>query len=226
MSNKDDNETSLVPSQPAALSRASGGSLATRGLQDLLDAETADQWLRKSRDLFAQHRNEESVACIWRGLKMNPDHAELQFSIGLHYKHGWGIAWNDTEAVRWFREAAEQGYAGAQCALGGMYENGRGVPEDYVQAAIYYREAAEQGHADAQYSLGKIYDGGRGVAKDYVQAAVWYEKAARQGHVVAQYVLSSMYKNGRGVPQNNLQAATWWRKANDTVKATRGRART
>jgi TPR repeat protein len=219
MSREDDNNISLVPSQLAALSRTGGASLAARGLHDLLDAESADQWLRKSRDLFAQHRNEESVACIWRGLKMNPNHAELQFSIGLHYKHGWGIAWNDAEAVRWFRKAAEQGHAGAQCALGEMYENGRSVPEDYVQAAIYYREAAEQGHEGAQYRLGKIYDEGRGVAKDYVQAAVWYEKAAGQGQVVAQYALSWMYKDGKGVPKNDIQAGIWWRKANDTIKA-------
>ena len=35
MSNKDDNEASLVPAHPAALSRAGGASLATRGLREL-----------------------------------------------------------------------------------------------------------------------------------------------------------------------------------------------
>ncbi len=37
------------------------------------------------------------------------------------------------EAVRWYRLAADQGYAAAQYNLGIMYASGLGVPLDYVQ---------------------------------------------------------------------------------------------
>jgi TPR repeat protein len=54
---------------------------------------------------------------------------------------------DDTQAARWYRLAAEQGYARAQYSLGRMYESGQGVPEDYVEAVRWYRLAAEQGYA-------------------------------------------------------------------------------
>ena len=35
------------------------------------------------------------------------------------YDTGNGVAQNDTEALKWFRKSAEQGYAKAQYNLGG-----------------------------------------------------------------------------------------------------------
>jgi TPR repeat protein len=40
-----------------------------------------------------------------------------------------GFAKDDVEAIRWWRIAAEQGYAKAQFNLGVMYEKGRGLTE-------------------------------------------------------------------------------------------------
>ena len=48
-------------------------------------------------------------------------------TLGYLYADGLGVEKNNTEAVKWYRKAAEQGYAGAQANLGVMYENGRGV---------------------------------------------------------------------------------------------------
>ena len=45
------------------------------------------------------------------------------------YANGEGVPEDDAEAVRWYRLAAEQGYAMAQSFLGAMYANGEGVPE-------------------------------------------------------------------------------------------------
>ena len=47
---------------------------------------------------------------------------------------GRGVLQDETEGVRWYRLAAEQGYALAQVSLGFMYGMGRGVPQDYVAA--------------------------------------------------------------------------------------------
>ena len=63
---------------------------------------------------------------------------------------------DDTEAVRWYRRAAEQGDVLAQYNLGWMYENGRGVGRDRVEAVRWYRLAAEQGDADAQRALDRL----------------------------------------------------------------------
>jgi uncharacterized protein len=44
------------------------------------------------------------------------------------YEKGQGMAQDYNEAVKWFRLAAEQGYAGGQANLGTMYGEGKGVP--------------------------------------------------------------------------------------------------
>ena len=43
---------------------------------------------------------------------------------------GYGVPRDDTEAVQWFRRAAEQGHAAGANNLGVMLTNGRGVPRD------------------------------------------------------------------------------------------------
>ncbi len=49
------------------------------------------------------------------------------------YGKGQGVPQDDAKAVKWYRKAAEQGYAGAQSNLGVMYGKGQGVPQDYAQ---------------------------------------------------------------------------------------------
>jgi len=118
-----------------------------------------------------------------------------------------------TQAVVWFRKAAEQGYSNAQFYLGYCYYCGRGVSEDNTQAVVWFRKAAEQGYSDAQYHLGYCYYFGIGVSKDKTQAVVWFRKAAEQGHAEAQYTLGVFYYNGDGVSQDYTQAVVWYRKA-------------
>jgi hypothetical protein len=122
-----------------------------------------------------------------------------------------------TQAVFWFRKAAEQGEADAQDALGNLYYYGHGplnmeliMYGHYAQAALWYRKAAEQGDADAQYSLGILYDNGWGVPQDYEQAAFWYRKAAEQGNSNAQWWLGGLYYGGRGVPRDYAEAYFWY----------------
>ena len=53
------------------------------------------------------------------------------------------------EAVKWYRKAAEQGYAGAQSALGVMYYNGEGVLQDTIAAHMWFNIAAIKGNKNA-----------------------------------------------------------------------------
>ena len=101
---------------------------------------------------------------------------------------------NYTEAVKWWRKAAEQGNAYAQYNLGNCYYHGQGVPQDYAEAVKWYRKAVEQGNADAQYNLGACYENGDGVPQNYDEAVKWYRKAAQQGNEDAQEVLKEMGK--------------------------------
>jgi hypothetical protein len=69
------------------------------------------------------------------------------------YVNGEGVTQDDAEAVRWYRAAADQGFAEAQASLGFMYVNGKGVAQDYAEAMRWFRLAADQGHAYAQEAL-------------------------------------------------------------------------
>ena len=139
---------------------------------------------------------------------------EEAYNIGYDYYNGTNGKQNDySEAVKWYRKAAEQGDATAQYNLGVCYEKGRGVPQDYSEAVKWYRKAAEQGDATAQYNLGVCYDKGRGVPQDYSEAVKWYRKAAEQGDMYAQNNLGYCYYNGQGVSQDYSEVVKWYRKA-------------
>jgi len=107
---------------------------------------------------------------------------------------GPGGAKNNQEAVKWFRRAADQGYAEAQYNLGRMYAYGQGGSRDYQEAVRWYRLAADQGEAAAQYNLGYMYYLGQGVPRNYVRAYMWASLAAAQGDVDAAKGLETLEK--------------------------------
>ena len=131
-------------------------------------------------------------------------------SADLAYATGEGVPQDFAEAVRWYRLAAEQGYASAQNNLGLAYATGEGVPQDFAEAVRWFRRAAEQGLASAQFNLGFAYANGEGVPQDSAEAVRWYRRAAEQGEDKAQYALEVMYRTGDGVPQNNVEAHMWF----------------
>jgi TPR repeat protein len=67
------------------------------------------------------------------------------------YEDGKGVLKDDEAAVKWYRKAAEQGYASAQNNLGWMYATGTGVPKDMTKA---------------KYWINKAYEGGSKLAKE------------------------------------------------------------
>jgi hypothetical protein len=123
------------------------------------------------------------------------------------------IPGNMSEAVQWYRKAAELGNASAQDRFGTMYIDGRGVKQDYKEAVKWFRKAAAQGYAEAYRHLGLMYARGEGVPQDYFEAVEWFRKAAEQGDVYAYVHLGEAYQSGDGVPQDYLEAVKWYRKA-------------
>ena len=122
-------------------------------------------------------------------------------------------------AMRWNREAAEQGNATAQTYVGYLYEKGLGVPQDFAQALGWYRKAAQQGHAPAQRNIGNLYEQGAGVPQDYAEALRWYLSAAERGNAGAQTNAGYLFEKGLGVPQDYGEALRWYRKAADQGEA-------
>ncbi len=117
------------------------------------------------------------------------------------------------EAMRWNRQAADEGNAVGQTYVGYLYENGLGAPQNYAKALIWYRKAADQGRAAAQKNMGNLYEQGWGVTRDYAEALRWYRKAADQGHPAAQTSVGYLYEKGLGVSQDYAEAIRWYRMA-------------
>lgn len=120
---------------------------------------------------------------------------------------------NYSEALYYYKQAAELGHASSQYLLGEMYEQAKGTKRNMRQAANWYAQAAKQGHVMAQATLGFMYSKGSGVNQDYSLAVIWYQKAAEQGHVNAQYNLGYLYSLGQSVSKNYQQAAYWYKKS-------------
>ena len=139
---------------------------------------------------------------------------ETQCNLGDKYYNGDRVTQDYNEAIKWYRLAAEQGYAKAQNNLGIMYDSGLGVKQDYSEAIKWYRLAADKGYSGAQTSLGIMYDYGRGVKKDHLEALKWYRKAADQGDADAQFFIGNMYHWGEVKPitKDYAEAIKWFQK--------------
>ena len=147
---------------------------------------------------------------------------EAQNSLGVRYRLGDGVERDKEEAVRWFRQAARQGYATAMFNLGAMYYNGDGVPTDDVLGYTWFlaandkgtdtpaadavsRGASELGHqtqAQAMMNVAHFYELGEVGPKDEAAAARWYERAIALDSNEARVRLGVMYMVGRGVPKD------------------------
>lgn len=113
---------------------------------------------------------------------------------------------NYSEAVKWYKKAADKGDAYAQYFLGWMYDNGLGVVQSYSEAIKWYRNSAEQGYASAQNDLGWMYKNGYGVNQSYAEAVKWFKKSAEQENCYAYNNLGDMYMEGEGVNQDYDEA--------------------
>jgi TPR repeat protein len=152
---------------------------------------------------------------------------EARHELGEIYSQGEGVERDDTQAVKWFKKAADLGDADAQWEVGFAYDRGQGLPQDkdlaeswYRRAAASYQNEAERGEAASQSRLAAMYQAGEGVPRDAAKAEEWYGKAAasygkaaEKGSVHAQHSLGDIYNNGIGVPKDHAQAAFWFRKA-------------
>jgi uncharacterized protein len=107
--------------------------------------------------------------------------ARAQFDIGFMHAYGWGVQRSPTEAIAWYRKAADQGLQVAQHFMGVACLNGEGVRPDGAEAARWFARAAAQGFAQAQFMLGLMTLDGRGVPKDPVQGYALIVMAGQGG---------------------------------------------
>jgi len=158
---------------------------------------------------------------------------EAQYALGVMYQDGDGLAKDEIQAARWYREAAIQdhhwaqhavawltkaahaGVAAAQHNLAQAYETGLGAKQDYTKARDWYTKAAKQKYVSSYIKLGAMHERGLGEEAKPEQAVYWFEQAAMQGDSFGEFNLGIMYLLGSGVKQDNDKAIEWLQKAAD-----------
>ena len=109
--------------------------------------------------------------------------AEAQIQMGSLYEN---VKKDMSEAIKWYRKAAEQGHPDAAYFVGVAYLTGDGVKKDKEEALKWFFFAAERGSATSEFLIGKYYEFGK---KDLSEALKWYRRAARHGNKHAENML-------------------------------------
>jgi TPR repeat protein len=87
-----------------------------------------------------------------------------------------------SEAVNWYRKAAEQGNMEAQYHLGFCYLNGHGITNDDLMAFHWINKAARQGDGDSLCIMGTCYAAGwECLQRDIAEAYKFFTHAHAQG---------------------------------------------
>jgi TPR repeat protein len=92
----------------------------------------------------------------------------------IYSSTGGGVPQDNTEALHWYRLAADKGNEEALCFIGKMYETGDGVDQDFSEAMRWYQEAAERGNAGAMFNIGMMYVRSQGVSLDKHELGFWF----------------------------------------------------
>lgn len=111
-------------------------------------------WADPGYDAYVK-RDYRTALKYWKPLAKSGD-AYSQFSIGVMYSNGEGVAQDNAKAIYWYRKAGENGELEAQLLLGDIYRDGEVVKQDKTEAARWYGKAAKQGHAGAKYQLNQL----------------------------------------------------------------------
>lgn len=98
-----------------------------------------DLGIMYKKGLGVEQNDEQADSWFITSILQGDKKAETQgvqgwFIRAQMYSNGDGVIQSYKQAAKWYRKAAEHGYAYAQFNLAGMYKNGEGVVEDYVEA--------------------------------------------------------------------------------------------
>lgn len=157
------------------------------------DEKLSEYWLRKVAEISLTDYNFSSVAKPYdENNDLVPLTPSILFKWAQFYTDGVGLAQDHEQALYWYQEAADRGFAPAQCRLASMYLSGAHVDQNDQEAIAWFKKAAEQGDVVGQYNLAVMCFKGRGINQDKEQAIYWCKKAASQGHQAAQEALSKL----------------------------------
>lgn len=141
------------------------------------DVEAQFRLSRAYRNFHTADGDEAALA--WLSKAATGGHPMAQTMLADAYENGLGVMRDTGEALRWYRQAANAGFAEAQYRLA-SYLMTAGGEGDKEEAADWMRQAAQQGLATAAYSYAVFLTRGQGLAKDADAALPWAVQACAE----------------------------------------------
>ena len=119
-----------------------------------------------------------------------------------------------SEAIAWYRKAADQRIMSAAGNLGGLLAYDRPDRPADLAEAFRWLDLAAPTVPQAQRELGQLYRLGRGVPADVVKGMDLIRTAAERNDIIAQLLLAQAYDRGSdGLTQDRHEAAMLFQKA-------------
>lgn len=194
------------------------------GVNSLNGRDSEENW-KKAVDCFEKIQNEldsldidnDKKVFVKNLLLADQGNIESQYLLGVCFIKGISVKKNTKKAVKWYKKAADHGYAKAQYKLGVLYSSSSSsdIEQNWQTAAYWFKKASDQGYAKAQFQLGMCLAAGKGVTIDWHKAVELFAKAADQGLADAQYRLGMCYMKGTGIDLDREKAQYWLEKAKD-----------
>lgn len=154
---------------------------------------------------YAEQRDEKSINQAKEMLLRAHEQGSVRAA------HNLGVmeqATDPNSALRYFEEAAHNGYIPSMCAIGYLLWN-RG---EWKQATPWLSEAAKKGDVPSKYALAKIIIDTE-KSELYHSAFQLAREAAETGFAEAQALLATIFHEGLGIEMSPPDAVYWWQRA-------------
>lgn len=165
-----------------------------------------------------QFKEREFFECIYGRAFVDKTSAD-KFMLGLLYHHGLGVPRDPAKAVRWYREAAAEGYRfhdlgdEADKALESIAETAQGADDPENEAMAEEERTALAADGEGQLRLASRFWRGLCAPLDWEKARDWEIRAAESGNDKAVGIVVDNYFGGDyAYPRDPARALTWLEK--------------
>lgn len=140
---------------------------------------------------------------------------KAQFELSEMYSSGTGCMFDSSEAYRWLKTAAENGYYEAEGKYGiELFDDSSIFSHTRHRSFPFLKKAYKQGYDEVYWCLGQCYMHGIGTTANKELAYPLYQEAAKNGILKAQVYLCEKYFGGDDpLPKDYKLCAKWGEEA-------------
>lgn len=156
--------------------------------------------------------NPSAGDAVKRSASENPRQVTVAFTkIAEMYTRGDELPKDPTEALKWYRKAADAGDMKASVSVASMLlgPDRTPTPQEAAEARKRCEDVADRNFAPGAYCMVLINRLGLGGPKDPAESMKWLNRAAELGHPKAALELGEAHWKGDGVQKDLVTAYMW-----------------